>query len=88
MNAKIKEWIKHNCQQTPTKQRLEFNVNPSGETFEMYLKDDFQGYLTDDIEDILGNDCIWAPLGDDLYICNDQVEVGIINTPITNQVLY
>lgn len=45
MNAKIKEWIKHNCQQTPTKQRLEFNVNSSGETFEMYLKDDFQGYL-------------------------------------------
>ena len=88
MNTRINRWIKQNCQQEPTKSNLEFTTLDNGKTITAYLKEDYQGYLTDDIEGLLNNNCVWNALGDDLYLSNDKMEVGIINTAITNQVLY
>ena len=88
MNTKTNRWIKQNCQQEPTKQELEFTTLTDGKTITVYLKEDYKGYLTDDIEGLLNNDCTWNALGNDLYLSNDQMEIGIINTAITNQVLY
>ena len=88
MNTRINKWIKQNCQQESTKQKLEFTTLTNGKTITVYLKEDYNGYLTDDIEGLLNNDCAWEALGDDLYLSNDKMEVGIINTPITNQVLF
>ena len=88
MNIRINKWIKQNCQQEITNQKLEFTTLTNGKTITVYLKEDYNGYLTDDIEGLLNNDCTWNALGDDLYLSNDKMEVGIINTPITNQVLF
>ena len=88
MNTRINKWIKQNCQQESTKQKLEFTTLTNGKTITAYLKEDYNGYLTDDIEGLLNDDCAWDALGDDLYLSNDKMEVGIINTPITNQVLF
>lgn len=88
MKTTIKNWIKANCQQEPTTKRLEFTTLANGKTITVYLKEDYQGYLTDDIEGLLDNDCTWNALGSDLYLSNDWMEIGIINTAITNQVLY
>ena len=89
MNNKINKWIKDNCQQEPTKQKLEFYKIDSDKAFmTVYLKDDFQGYLTDDIDEILGEDTEWEAMGSDLYINNDNILVVITDTPITNKVLF
>ena len=88
MNAKTNHWIKQNCQQEPTKRKLEFTTLTNGKTITAYLKEDYNGYLTDDIEGLLNNDCFWNILGSDVYLSNDLMEIVIINTPITNQVLY
>lgn len=88
MTTRIKNWIKQNCQQEPTSRKLEFTTLAGGKTITVYLKEDYKGYLTDDIEGLLDNDCTWNALGNDLYLSNDQMEIGIINTAITNKVLY
>ena len=88
MKTTIKNWIKANCQNQPTGTKIEF-YNPIKDTTKtVYLRKDYKGYLTDDIEGLLDNDCTWNAFGNDLYLSNDQMEIGIINTAITNKVLY
>ena len=93
MSEEFKKWIDDNCQNTPTKQKLEFYKIDSDKAFlTVYLKNDFQGYLTDDIDEFLDEDTdegtLWYVSGNDLEISNDKIMVSIIDTPITNSPLF
>jgi hypothetical protein len=86
MKTTIKNWIKANCQDQPTDTKIEF-YNPIKDTTKtVYLRKDYKGYLTDDLDDF--GDFEWRAWGSNLSLIDDNLEIIIYDTNITNQVLY
>lgn len=86
MKTTIKNWIKANCQGQPTDTKIEF-YNPIKDTTKtVYLSKDYKGYLTDDLDDF--GDFEWRAWGSNLSLIDDNLEIIIYDTNITNQVLY
>lgn len=86
MKTTIKNWIKANCQDQPTGTKIEF-YNPIKDTTKtVYLRKDYKGYLTDDLDDF--GDFEWRAWGSNLSLIDDNLEIIIYDTNITNRVLY
>lgn len=86
MKTTIKNWIKANCQDQPTGTKIEF-YNPIKDTTKtVYLSKDYKGYLTDDLDDF--GDFEWRAWGSNLSLIDDNLEIIIYDTNITNQVVY
>lgn len=86
MKATIKNWIKANCQDQPTDTKLDFHNLIKDTTKTVYLSKDYKGCLTDDLDDF-GN-FEWRAWGSNLSLIDDNLEIIIYDTNITNQVLY